>query len=70
MGHSGVGRIGTVVSVRAGGWRWSSDTLGLGVPGAAATQLLSVGDPADVAVIENAGGFCGLVGTVTPIVAK
>jgi hypothetical protein len=31
---------------------------------------LSVGDPADVAVIENADGFAGLVGTVTPIVAK
>jgi hypothetical protein len=33
-------------------------------------RLLSVGDPADVAVIENADGFAGLVGTVTPIVAK
>jgi hypothetical protein len=30
----------------------------------------SVGDSADIAVIDNADGFAGLVGTVTPIVAK
>jgi transposase len=36
----------------------------------AQTQVLSVVAPADVAVTENADGFCGLVGTVTPIVAK
>jgi len=31
---------------------------------------LSVGDPADVAVTEKADRFSGLVGAVTPIVAK
>jgi len=38
-----------------------------------ADTCLSVGDPADVAVIENAyalWGLRGLVGTVTPTVAK
>jgi hypothetical protein len=40
------------------------------IPRSAGISLLSVVAPADVAVTENAVDFAGLVGTVTPIVAK
>ena len=54
------------IPVPSGGHRRGEDRTGEGHE----PHLLSVGDSADVAVIENSGGFAGLVGTMTPIAAK